>query len=223
MNRTHHAPHEVLARHQHAHGFAAVVLTGRYAEAGDTGCHRVEAGDVLVHRAFESHVDRFDDAGADVLVVPLPAGWNGPVLGRVADADAVARTAERNEGAVARLLASATTPRASPVQDWPDLLARALRDDPGLSLGAWAAARRLHAGSLSRGFRQVFGCTPARFRLVARAHLAVRALQQTPAPLGDIASACGFADQAHMTRAVRALCGTPPAGLRTPAAATCEP
>ena len=128
MNRTHHAPHEVLARHQHAHGFAAVVLTGRYAEAGDTGCHRVEAGDVLIHRAFESHVDRFDDAGADVLVVPLPAGWNGPVLGRVADADAVARTAERNEGAVARLLASATTPRASPVQDWPDLLARALRD-----------------------------------------------------------------------------------------------
>ena len=176
MNRTHHAPHEVLPRHQHAHGFAAVVLSGRYAEAGAPGCHRVEAGDVLAHRAFECHIDRFDAAGADVLVVPLAAGWTGPLLARVADADAVARTAERNEGAVARLLAAATTARPSPVQDWPDLLARALRDDPGLPLSAWAAARGLHRGSLSRGFRQVFGCTPARFRLVARGRLAVRAL-----------------------------------------------
>lgn len=135
----------------------------------------------------------------------------------MADADEVARTAERNEAQVARLLATATTARSSPVQDWPDLLARALRDDPGLPLGTWAAARGLHRGSLSRGFRQVFGCTPARFRVVARAHLAVRALQQTPAGLGDIASACGFADQAHMSRTVRALCGTSPARLRAAA------
>ncbi|HET7032249.1 MAG TPA: AraC family transcriptional regulator, partial [Casimicrobiaceae bacterium] len=61
---------------------------------------------------------------------------------------------------------------------------------------------------------QVFGVTPARFRLVSRTHLAVRALRETRAPLGDVAYACGFADQAHLTRAIRVLCATSPERLR---------
>lgn len=51
MPRMYHTPPDVLPRHQHAGGFAAVVLRGRYAEAGDTGCHRVTAGDVLIRAA----------------------------------------------------------------------------------------------------------------------------------------------------------------------------
>jgi AraC-like DNA-binding protein len=34
----------VLERHQHAHGYIAVVLSGGYEEAGDRGCFRVQAG-----------------------------------------------------------------------------------------------------------------------------------------------------------------------------------
>jgi AraC-like DNA-binding protein len=214
MTRTHHAPYEVLARHQHAHGFAAVVLAGRYSEAGDTGCHRVEPGDVLVHHAFESHIDRFEAAGGEVLVIPLAQPWTGPLLGRVRDMDQVVHAAQIDAPAVAAVLAGAMVARESEAQDWPDLLARALRDDPALALGPWASARGLHRGSLSRGFRQVFGVTAARFRLVARTHRAIRALRETRATLGDIAYACGFADQAHLTRAVRAVCATSPARLR---------
>ena len=214
VSRTHHAPHEVLPRHQHPHGFAAVVLSGRYAEAGDTGCHQVEAGDVLIHQAFESHIDRFDAAGAEVLVVPLSTAWTGPLLGRLDDPDDIVRAAERDPQHAAGLIARRMVARASAVQDWPDLLARALRDDPALSLGDWATERGLHRGSLGRGFRQVFGVTPARFRLVARTHLAIHALQQPPAVLSEVACACGFADQAHMTRAIRTVCATSPARLR---------
>jgi AraC-like DNA-binding protein len=213
-NRTFHAPHEVLARHQHAHGFAAFVLTGRYCEAGDTGCHRVGPGDVLVHAPFESHVDRFEARGAEVLVVPLADGWGGPVLGRIEDADAVVRVAERDPREAAALIAERITARSSVPGDWPDLLARALRSDPALSIAAWAAARGLHPGSVSRGFREVFGIAPARFRLVARAHTAVQSLRRTRVPLCDVAQDCGFADQAHMTRAVRALTALPPGQLR---------
>jgi AraC-like DNA-binding protein len=214
MTRTHHAPYEVLPRHQHAHGFAAVVLAGRYSEAGDTGRHAVEPGDVLVHRAFESHIDRFEAGGGEVLVIALAEPWTGPLLGRLHDVDRVVVTAERDPCEALAMVAEAIVSRPSEPQDWPDLLARSLRSDPALALGPWARARGLHRGSLSRGFRQVFGVTPARFRLVARTHLAVRALRETRRALGDIAYACGFADQAHLTRAIRTLCATSPARLR---------
>jgi len=39
-------------------------------------------------------------------------------------------------------------------------------------------------------------------------------LLDTGAAPGDIAYDCGFADQAHLTRAIRALCATSPARLR---------
>jgi AraC-like DNA-binding protein len=50
--------------------------------------------------------------------------------------------------------------------------------------------------------------------LVARALRAVRALRLTRTPIGAIAHDCGFADQAHMTRAVRRLTRSSPARLR---------
>jgi len=213
-NRTFHAPHEVLARHQHAHGFAAVVLAGRYAEAGDTGCHRVGPGDVLIHQPFESHIDRFDGVGAEVLVVPFAHPWTGPLLGTLDDCDAIVRAAEHDMAAAAAMIAARMQARVSVAGDWPDRLARALADDPALALGAWADAHGLHRGSVSRGFGEVFGVAPARFRLVARTHRSLRALRGTRASLRDVAQACGFADQAHMTRAIRGLTGLSPGRLR---------
>jgi AraC-like DNA-binding protein len=214
MNLTLHAPHDVLPRHQHPAGFAAVVLRGCYTEAGDTGCHHVAPGDVLIHRAFESHIDRFERHGAEVLVVPLPDAWRGPLLGRVRDVDAIARAAERDAVLASRMLAHQIEPLDDAPDDWPDLLARTLRREPGTSLRAWAHGMRLHPGSVSRGFRQVFGVTPASFRVIARTLHAVRELRLTLAPLGAIAQDCGFADQAHMTRAIGRLTRMSPARLR---------
>jgi len=209
-----HAPSETLSRHLHREAFAAVVLSGGYVEAGDTGRHRVQAGDVVLHRAYESHLDRFDAPGAEVLVLPLANDWRGPSLGRVADPDLIARLAEHDAVEADAALAEAFRPAAPVAIDWPDLLAQALRDDPGLALAAWADAMGLHLGSLSRGFRQLYGLTPAAYRLVQRTHHALDALLATDAPLSAIAQACGFADQAHMTRAVAALAEAPPAVLR---------
>lgn len=211
---TRHAPWEDLARHRHDHGFTALVLRGGYVEAGDTGRHRVEAGDVVVHRPFESHLDQFDGRGAEVLVLPLAAGWKGPVRGRAAEPDLIVRTAERSPEDAAALLMDGLKPTTPQTDDWPDLLAQALRADPSLRLEAWAEAAGLHSASVSRGFRQVFAVTPAAYRLAQRAHLAVAGLAQASAPLAAIAQDCGFADQAHMTRAVVQLTGSTPSALR---------
>ncbi|HET6971851.1 MAG TPA: AraC family transcriptional regulator [Phenylobacterium sp.] len=209
-----HAPGETLPRHRHREAFAAVVLAGGYVEAGDTGRHRVQAGDVVLHRAFESHLDRFDRPGAEVLVLPLAEDWRGPVLGAVADPDLLARLAERDGRLAHAALTEALQAGRAMTADWPDLLAAALRDDPSLCLSAWADGMGLRLGSVSRGFRQAYGVTPVGFRLTQRTHRALDLILSADAPLSAVAQACGFADQAHMSRAVAALAGAPPARLR---------
>ncbi|MBO9707635.1 MAG: helix-turn-helix domain-containing protein [Caulobacter sp.] len=209
-----HPPDEWLARHRHDHGFAAVVLAGGYVEAGDTGRHRVEAGDVILHRPFESHLDRIDGRGAQVLVLPLPEGLAATARGRCADPDLLARLAPDDPVEAALALAEAFVVAAATDEDWPDLLARRLLADPDLAIAEWAHGMGLHPGSVARGFQQQFGVTAARFRATARAHRALEALADPGRDLVRIAADCGFADQAHMTRSILALTGLTPGKLR---------
>jgi AraC-like DNA-binding protein len=209
-----HAPCERLSRHPHEEAFAAVVLSGGYVEAGDTGRHALEPGDVVLHCAWESHLDRFDGRGAEVLLLAMSNLGGGAISGRVADADALAHVAERDPAAAARQLLAELKPRPAAVGDWPDLLSEALRADPGLCLGDWAGVHGLHPGSVSRGFRQVFGITPAGFRVVQRTRRAIEALRGADQPLQQIAQESGFSDQAHMSRAIRRMARTTPLALR---------
>lgn len=210
--RTRHQPREFLARHQHATAYAALVLSGTYEEAGDSGRHRVSAGDVILHAPFEHHLDRFDNCAAEVINLPLCYDWTGPVLARVNDPDSIARVAERNVSEGARLLGQSLVARPAKAEDWPDQLAADLLEDPELSLGAWASQFSLHPGSLARGFRQQFAITPAEFRLLARARKALRYLSDLP--LGEVAAASGFADQAHMSRTLKRVTGSAPGELQ---------
>jgi AraC-like DNA-binding protein len=218
-----HSPGERLARHRHDNGFAAVVLSGGYVEAGDTGRHRVTAGDVLLHQAFESHLDQIDRRGAQVLVLPLPLGLGAAARGRVANPDMVARLTSIDAWAAAEALAEGFEPIvATPSsEDWPDALARRILADPDLSIRLWVEARGLHPGSVSRGFQQQFGVTAAAFRATARTHRALAALDDPVLSLAQVADDCGFADQAHMTRAVVGLTGSTPRQLRRMAMDSC--
>ena len=214
-----HPPGLQLPRHPHDHGFATLVLSGGYVEAGDTGRHRMEAGDVLLHQAWESHLDRFDGRGAEVLVLAIADSDAADLVGRIANPDAIVRLAERDRAEAARQLLAALNPRAPfEAADWPDLLALALRADPALPLTPWARDRGLHLGSLSRGFRQVFGVTPVAFRLIQRTRRAMQSVRASSEPLSLVAQDCGFADQAHMSRAIRSLANTTPGALRRLAA-----
>jgi AraC-like DNA-binding protein len=199
----------------HPRAFAAVVLSGAYVEAGDTGRHRMQPGDVLLHQAYEGHLDRFDARGGEVLMLDLALESERFLVGRITDPDELVRLAERDPNeALAHLLANVTTHPQRP-GDWPDLLARDLRADPTLNLAAWADAHGLHPGSVSRGFQQVFGLTPAAYRVAQRTVSAIRAIRGSTGPLSSLAHDCGFADQAHMSRSVRRLAGMTPGRLRS--------
>jgi AraC-like DNA-binding protein len=212
--RQHLAAGAGTARHRHEHGYAALVLDGGYVEAGDAGRRAVSAGEVVLHEGFEAHFNRFGGRGANVLNLPLPDGWR-PTQSfmSVSDPDRIARIAERDVHAATAGLLEQLAPVAQQPGDWPDHLAAALRNDSRISLAAWASNRGIAPGSVSRGFRQAYGVSPARYRSEARARQALRRLSG-PASLADLALETGFADQAHMTRAIVALTGRTPGGWR---------
>jgi AraC-like DNA-binding protein len=209
-----HPPRERLDRHRHDEAFIALVLAGAYVEAGDTGRYRLRPGDVLMHRCWEYHLDEVASSGAQVLILPLPTAWEGPTHAVAPDPDAVARLAERDLPAALGLLAGDLRAAVSQPQDWPDLLAARLRQDPDAPVASWARELGLHPGSLARGFRQVFGVTPAAYRLYQRTHRAIGHIVQGNAGLAAVAAQCGFADQAHMSRAIRRMTGQAATQLR---------
>jgi AraC-like DNA-binding protein len=162
---------------------------------------------VVVHATGEAHADWFGDRATDLIDFAVPASIAAGVY-HCADADALVRSVlERSPefGAIFPALGE---------NDWPDQLASALRSDPGLSISGWAAEHGLQPETVSRGFFRAYGVTPAQYRLGVRIKGAVASLTSGPAPPADVAFANGFADQPHMTRAVKASIGATPAQLR---------
>lgn len=202
-----------MLRHSHNHAYAALVLRGGYVEAGNCGRHCVGPGEVLLHGCFDAHQDEFGPGGADILNLPC-AAHTQTATGRVHDADAIVRLAEYDSHAAGIALAAALLPANNSLHDWPDLLAAALRRNEVTSLARWAEAHGMSPASLSQGFAKAYGVAPKRFRLEQRAARAAKAILAGERPTATLALELGFADQAHMSRAVRRLTGASPRALQ---------
>lgn len=83
-----------------------------------------------------------------------------------------------------------------------------------LSLVSLAEVLGLGLATFTRRFRASFGLPPHAHVLNLRVARARSLVAGTLRPLRDIALECGFADQAHMTRAFRSRHGTTPGSLR---------
>lgn len=205
-----------MARHMHPTADMAVVLSGGYEEAGDGGRFHVRAGDVVMHAPFDSHLDRFTPKGAHILSLPA---WHSSAFkggfGHINDPDLIVRVAERDLARAAALVLASWREHSLSGMDWPEQLAQTLAANPELYLNEWAREFGLAAATVSRGFKQVFGITPSRFRAHSRAKLAWAMIAASDAPLCRIAADLGFSDQSHMTRHLRSLTGKTPLLCRT--------
>lgn len=204
----------LLPRHCHPFPYLCVVLKGSFVEAGDRGRFRVCAGDVLVHRPYEGHFDSFGKWGAVVLNLPFPVHVSVEQgRRRAVNFDEAARLAEHDPVEAAEALVEGWT-EAAGEEDWPDLLASDLATSKRVELRCWADAHDLAPETLSRGFRKAYGVTPARFAAELRARRALRDIETTQHGLATIALESHFADQSHMSRAVKALTGRSPRECR---------
>jgi hypothetical protein len=177
----------LIGRHVHERAYAALVVSGCYEEAGDFGRHRVQAGNVVLHEAFEAHLDRIPTSGAVVLNLSLPARYalrSG--VGRVDDADTIVRLVEKGDSEAAALLLWSTKLTEPKFQDWPDELAATLaRMRPStfpvgakqkeFQLGTYPAVLRRYSESPHPRFEHVLG----RIRLGGRFRRLVRRYQQS--------------------------------------------
>jgi AraC-like DNA-binding protein len=88
-----------------------------------------------------------------------------------------------------------------------------LHADPAADLTTLASAVGWSPWHLSRIFHRTIGCTLSAYRRRLRVRAVLDELPGAPG-LAALAASAGFADQAHMTRAVRAETGRTPAALR---------
>lgn len=85
-----------------------------------------------------------------------------------------------------------------------------------LDLATLANHTGLGLWSFNRRFRATFGCAPYEFVMTRRLERAYELVVHGKLPLKQIAPACGFNDQAHLTRAFKARFQTTPGALRRP-------
>jgi AraC family transcriptional regulator len=83
-----------------------------------------------------------------------------------------------------------------------------------LSLEDLASATNLSVSQFARRFKARTGCPPHRYLLRLRVEQAVRLLRTGTMPIAQIAAACGFSHQEHLSRVIRSQLGTTPAALR---------
>jgi AraC family transcriptional regulator len=93
-----------------------------------------------------------------------------------------------------------------------ELLTEQLRCD--VSLADVASACHLSRGHFSKSFKETTGQSPHAWRVGQRIDTAQRMLLESTASLAEIAQACGFADQSHLTRVFGERVGTSPAHWR---------
>ncbi|MEU8175079.1 AraC family transcriptional regulator [Microbispora hainanensis] len=90
-----------------------------------------------------------------------------------------------------------------------------LADDPdSADLIRLARALGVSPSHLSRTFRRQVGMTVSRYRNRVRVSRALARIEEGERDLAGLAAALGFADQAHLTRTMRAELGRPPGHVR---------
>jgi len=199
-------------RHRHLDAYALVVVKGVVAQSNYAGRVVARAGDLLLQPTLDCHANALQSPGVEILRLPWDRMEGLGGLYRVRDLDALVRQAERDPLQAAAIVALevAAAQRQRPADDWPDLLAGDLAADCTERLRDWSDRHGLRPETVSRGFAVAYGVTPARFRRELRTREAWLRITGSGERLSSIASETGFADQAHMTRAVSAMTGAGP-------------
>lgn len=234
-------PEEQVREHTHSEAHFVLVMEGRYVSAA-AGAPNVADGPVLIYNPpGTQHRDRFRGDGGLFLTITIPPAVLRCFANAVALPDyaclpgddalraakqlvAAGVTSVREgdlviESLCAELLIATAMKRGAMEKRQPTWLWRArelMHDDCGavLSLSDIAAAAGVHPVYLTRAFRRYFGCTPGDYLRRCRLLKAAALLVNDRDDLADIASTCGYFDQAHFSRTFKAAFALSPKQYR---------
>lgn len=221
-----HAPGLAIHRHAHDQDKLVILLTGGATERIGQALTEHRLLDVVAREKFRAHENQYHASGARSLLVELDgatlAGQLPPGAARQHGLRLVAafhaprsararrmRTAVRDTVAALREAPPPAAPR------WLDhareLLFAQLVQPPRLV--DLAARVGIHPVHLAQAFRRHWNMTPLGY---VRAHRVFRAVEMIARgeALAEVAAAVGFADQSHMTRAIRRARAAPPGALQ---------
>lgn len=234
---SHYPPGGEQPRHAHDHAQISFLLAGRIEERIGRRLYEPVAG-ACGKTPGADHSDRWGADGALMLSLRLPGvdGDGGLAVDRWGPADlpraalvvsaAVAGGPPAETGLLAADLLACIgrwEPPASRPPRWLERVREAATDLHRFSIARAADEAGVHRVHLSRAFARHYGLPLSLYRQHVRNARALAAtLRRRDEPLAGIACAAGFADQSHMSRALRLATGATPAGLRrlfSPAAA----
>jgi AraC-like DNA-binding protein len=204
-------------RHQHRDAYVTIVFDGAYEQAAYAGRLAIGAGDLVVQPSFDCHADRMTSAGVQLLRLPFTMELGlGGVFGDC-PVDEIRRAARHGIADAIDMVAtviSTRTARARRVSHLCDKLAADIAIDQTLRISRWAEKHGRSREALSRQFTTLYGVSPDRYRVELRARGAWAEIVRGALSLSSIAQQTGYADQAHMTRAIRWLTASTPSAWR---------
>ncbi len=234
-----------LASHYHQRACFAVVLEGSVRKSFRQASHDLVAPGVVTMPAHERHEDRFEEAGAHILVVeatpdgvkqlspigalfeeihlfrdPGLAGIAWRIRSELRAPDVVTPLAL--QGLVLELLATAarefgSVRRGGLRPNWLARVEEVLRQcfADPPDVDALATEAGVHPAHLSRVFRAWHGQSLGRYVRGLRLDWVARQLAVSDLSLSELALQAGFADQSHMTREFKRYAGFSPGHYRS--------
>jgi AraC family transcriptional regulator len=225
-----------LARHEHQAAYVSFLLAGSYLEFSREEERNCLPGTVIWHPKTETHADRFNSCGGHLLDLEIDAAWLDDAaqefkleprarMFRGGLPYALGLRVYRQISAGSCEVEDASTELMSfffrgPLdQNRPAWFNRAIEicseiHDPQLSLGKLAMALRVHPVHVARSFRRFMGCTFGEYLAEIRIRKAFELLRNSNRPIVEIAYECGFADHAHLCRALKNSTGLTPSAFR---------
>jgi AraC family transcriptional regulator len=236
------APGFEMGLHDHPQPYLTVVLDGEYMERTEGASRTCRAGGVVFRPAGEPHAMRVPPGGARCLrvrfapfwlervaagarvpicslgVAPGPAGWLGARMHLELHSGGEASRGEIELAALSLIteVLRRTGPADRVAPSWLGRVVERIHAEfrGPLTLAALAGPEAVHPAHLARAFRRSQGVTVAAYVRRLRLEHAMRELRATPRSLAAIAHAAGFADQSHLTRALKAATGVTPRVFR---------
>lgn len=229
-------PNGALQEH-HSQATVCVVTKGRISETDAQGVHAFGASDVVYRPPAEAHANAAGCSGADVVVVEacearlsaleragMPVNQftaqQSPLASaigsRIRKELAPQRTASPVilEGLALQLWGEALTSRTtgSAVPPWLLKVRNVVTEDPcrSHSISELAEVAGVSVSFLSKSAKKFLGSSLGELRLQGQVERAAQMLSDTCFPIADVALACGFYDQSHLTRVFLRMTGCTP-------------